>query len=558
MNSNFFEILKEENIKITDINLGMNTNNHFTLDFINNSKGQLKKWLFFCKKLQEKNIAKFEFNNSILKVEIFDNYINEFNTMLDRKYYTVNPKRKHISLLVKPTVSCNLDCQYCYDKPHKKNIKTNMTYETVEKLCELLKEEVEEVTWIWHGGEPTLMGVEWFEYVHSKIITKYPMLDFKFSIMSNGINYNEDFLEVFRKYNIDTGSSYNMFHQDELRTSGTDVLQGDLILNNIKNYNEKNKKTGVIEVITKTNYKQQIEIYEEYKKLGIGLSMNHIFHTEATEKNDIEVEFKEYAKEFKKYFKHYLYDVSGVYERSAMEIINLVIGSNQLTCVHSDCRNNWIGVMANGDLYPCDRYYSVDYRMGNLFEHNNINSIYSHKGYEKYVDEVQTRFDTHCKECGYFDMCKGGCNANSFETNKNCAGIDEFYCELLKETIKIVYEELRNINVVKDLINPVVKNHLLKSNFYSVADIKNYARSKSKEINLLFDREDLLNCSEFKVFRGVNPYRKGNDDYFIKHGNVYFDNSRNTKRVNTRNRYKNLDNAINDYFTKLMNEVEKC
>lgn len=554
MNTNLFEIFNQEKIKVIDINIGMSSNNHFSIEFKN--KIQLKKWLFFCEKLKEKNIADFENDYLTLKVKIHDEKINEFYDMLSKKYYTVNPKRKHISLLVKPTVACNLDCQYCYDKPHKKNIKTTMSFETVEKLCELLKGEVEEVTWIWHGGEPTLMGVEWFEHVHSEIISKYPMLKFKFSIMSNGINYDEEFLKVFKKYNIDTGSSYNMFHQDDLRTSGTEVLQGDLILNNIKNYNQKNKRTGVIEVITKTNYKQQIEIYEEYKKLDIGLSMNHIFHTEATETNDIEVEFKEYAREFKKYFNHYLYDVNGVYERSAMEIINLVIGSNELTCVHSDCRNNWIGIMANGDLYPCDRYYSVDYRMGNLHEHETINSIYTHKGYEKYVTEVQQRFDTHCKECGYFDMCKGGCNANSFETNKNCSGIDEFYCELLKETIKIVYEELRNINVVKDLINPVVKNHLLKLNFYSIADIENYARSKNKEINLVFDRNDLLNCSEFKVFRGINPYRKGSDDNFIKHGNVFFNNSKNTKRINTRNRYKNLDKALKDYFNTLVNEVK--
>lgn len=543
---NLIELFDEEGIIICNLQTGIK-NANITIRL--NNKRQFDCWTYFCRKLVEKEVATYHKIYPEISINIVDGKYEEFINMLSKKYYKFNPKRKNISVLVKPTVQCNLDCQYCYDKPFRESVKTFMSVETVEDIVKKVAEYAEECCWIWHGGEPTLMGVEWFTEVYEKVFSKYPMVDFDFSIMSNGVNYNDDFLRILQKYKIEPGSSYNMGFQDELRCSGSGIKYADKIWGNFLSYKEKGQFLGVIEVITKINVHSQIDIYEKYKKDGVGLAFNHIFHTNQTMKNQIEVDFKIYSEHFKKYLEYYIYDTSGVYERSAMEAIRLVIGNRKLCCTNSDCRYNWFGVMPNGDLYPCDRYFEHKYRMGNVHEYKELDEMFKSDNYKNYVSECQKRYDTHCKECGYFEFCQGGCNASAIESSGSAEGVEQFYCDLFKEKFRITYELLRNLDVIWDKLNPHVRQELLVNEFYSVNEIKGYLKENNKSLNLNYDNINLLDCLEYKVFRGLNPIKTALNSN--KHVNVIHTRDKVVLRKNRVERRKNLKKAIKGHFLRL-------
>jgi uncharacterized protein len=70
-----------------------------------------------------------------------------------------------LTLVIKPTNACNLRCKYCYVDPNAEN--GNMSLSVLEKVISgaLSVPGKENVRFIWHGGEPLLMGVDFYREV---------------------------------------------------------------------------------------------------------------------------------------------------------------------------------------------------------------------------------------------------------------------------------------------------------------------------------------------------------------------------------------------------------
>jgi len=69
-----------------------------------------------------------------------------------------------LTAIVKVTMGCNLGCDYCYSVlPGSQPV---MSREVLERFIEqFLATATESATFVWHGGEPLLAGVEFFEEV---------------------------------------------------------------------------------------------------------------------------------------------------------------------------------------------------------------------------------------------------------------------------------------------------------------------------------------------------------------------------------------------------------
>jgi uncharacterized protein len=68
---------------------------------------------------------------------------------------------RFLTLIIKVTHRCNFTCPYCYDWKNKK-IKHDLEFSTIK---EILKKTGKGVIkeWTWHGGEPMIMGIEYYE-----------------------------------------------------------------------------------------------------------------------------------------------------------------------------------------------------------------------------------------------------------------------------------------------------------------------------------------------------------------------------------------------------------
>ncbi|MBP3910627.1 MAG: 4Fe-4S cluster-binding domain-containing protein, partial [Niameybacter sp.] len=83
-------------------------------------------------------------------------------------------KTKQLNILVKPTNDCNMNCTYCFDRKMREKLRgTRMSKSDVEHIVNLSADYAENVEFIWHGGEPTLMGKEFYEDVRTDIDVDY-------------------------------------------------------------------------------------------------------------------------------------------------------------------------------------------------------------------------------------------------------------------------------------------------------------------------------------------------------------------------------------------------
>lgn len=106
--------------------------------------------------------------------------------------------------VVKPTHACNLACTYCYNEDERNK---KMTLDTlravVDRTCEFVAENVKDrkVDFIWHGGEPMLMGVDFYREVMSYQSLHSHKIHISNVMQTNGLKVNEEWCEFFKEHN---------------------------------------------------------------------------------------------------------------------------------------------------------------------------------------------------------------------------------------------------------------------------------------------------------------------------------------------------------------------
>jgi len=68
---------------------------------------------------------------------------------------------RYLTLIVKVTHKCNLQCPYCYDWKFRSHIE-DMDFKVIKEILKKVGKGVIR-EWTWHGGEPLLKGIEWYE-----------------------------------------------------------------------------------------------------------------------------------------------------------------------------------------------------------------------------------------------------------------------------------------------------------------------------------------------------------------------------------------------------------
>lgn len=103
-----------------------------------------------------------------------------------------------LGLVLVPTMACNFDCPYCFEKGKKAS---KMTDEVIENLLCFIKkhEEAKKLYVTWYGGEP-LLAVDVIEKILKKIHSEISLPLIGQSIVTNGYYFDSKVIDLFRKY----------------------------------------------------------------------------------------------------------------------------------------------------------------------------------------------------------------------------------------------------------------------------------------------------------------------------------------------------------------------
>lgn len=413
-----------------------------------------------------------------------------------------NRKEKQ-NVMIKPVHNCNMSCSYCFVKNLAKKYKEQkISFNILNEAFRVLSNTAREVDIIWHGGEPTLMGVDWYKDMIELTSLYTHKTKFSHSMQTNGLTLDEKWGDLAKNWGIDIAVSFDGLYQ---------YLRGDntksKIEDNLIKFKNVTGNVGCLSIVTEDSYKGMIDNYKYFRELDIPVSFNYGINNNLEEQeNYIGITIDDWIKEYSKYFKYWLNDRGGFNERSCINLIEQVLGLNERTCSYSDCRYNWVNINPDGSTAHCNRFFPEEYGMGNIENVDVIEELYKTKGYKLFCSLIQKRIDNECINCSHLPYCNGGCQSLHLMNTGNLDKADKLYCERFKKEFEMVYKTIKNVDIYNN--NKINQSFLsiLNKGIYMPKEINDFMRS----IGIIQFGEDsneetLLDTKEFKIFRIFNP-----------------------------------------------------
>lgn len=515
----------------------------FTIDALD-----IPKWDYFCWQLKGKNENVLVIRRAKeirIGLPNFDSDLEKALTdvlwTFDKKFYMINPPEQiNLTIIAKVTNLCNLDCEYCYDRPFRERLGHNvkLPVEKLDKLLDLASKYAQNINFIFHGGEPTLVGLPYIRKVCEEIIPKYPYANYDICIQTNGTLLNEEWFSWVTEYNekfkekglkFGLGTSYNATAEDLRHTKSTNKLkkgEGGIIgvLDKMHYANEHCGGMGAIDVLTKVNHGRIIEIYEFYKSQQLHSSFNIVHKSGAAVENaemllfETEEDLKLYAKETEEYFLYWAKDQDPNHysDRYASLYIGELTGNCDSVCEFgNDCVGRWLGVNSNGDFYPCDRALPWKYRLGNIDEIKSIDELFQNSNFMRLAKEREDKNRNYCSKCNIAVYCNRGCSMQDIDIHGSADRPNTNSCKIKRIGLASAFKTLCSITI--DSCNDSLRHYFIENNVILPGEIKNFLTRmgitefhvddkvvKVADLDYTKAKAD-FGSIEFEVFRAINP-----------------------------------------------------
>ncbi|MGN0593893.1 MAG: radical SAM protein, partial [Hominimerdicola sp.] len=314
--------------------------------------------------------------------------------------------KRRIAITIKPTNDCNMRCRHCYHAEEGFD-STEMDPTYAKMMLKVASREYQEIHVVFHGGEPTLWGVENFKEVlefQKALMSQNDELVFKNSIQTNGLLLNDDWFILFKEYNFSIGVSFDGPHNDDLRANT------QLVYNNMLNMKEYGLNFGVLCVESSLSIGNLKSTYDWFNSEGFNFKVLALFMSgNAKEHSELELNISEYVDNLVEMYEYWLYDKNCKISMRTFE--DLLKVSDRLYCIQygGSCIYNRICINPNGDLYPCGRPYTDDFVLGNIENLDLISDAFKTPAYER-LSKISSERVKQCKDnCTYYGVCKGGC-----------------------------------------------------------------------------------------------------------------------------------------------------
>lgn len=348
----------------------------------------------------------------------------------------MNNEYKYIHLLYVPTMSCNMQCRYCY---LENNTKDEMTqYNALDTLNyavdKFRKNNVVPFNISLHGGEVTTLSKEDFRNVIKFISDYYDenrtlITEAGFKVGAPHIKTNlfdlKKHIDTIKEFNVSISGSLDLpfSMHDKYRVTKGNKKTLDRILENIELLRDISNKKKVSATIFKEHYEHIDEIIEDIKYLnkntcldmndfnfmiGFDFNSNGLLH-HMTEDEQVDF-YKKMHDEF--------------------DGTDLDLGVNGPWfdefgpgyCSNCDnCGEKFFLLEKNGDIYSCVRgQKNKDYYYGNIYK-NSVEEILNNAYQKIFINHNRQPLNEDCTNCGYLYLCKSGCPfvKNVYKANKS-------------------------------------------------------------------------------------------------------------------------------------------
>lgn len=366
------------------------------------------------------------------------------------------------TIIIKATWACNMRCLYCYEMNNGYKA-PKISLETINKLLYRLSQYGKErgsavnVRFIWHGGEPLLLGRDFFEKV-LELIKDFPNLSVHHSLQTNGTLLDRDWLRFFQNHRFRVGISLD--GPQELHDKQRMFLGGRptfaKIWENLKLLKQFQKSVSVISVVTKITLDMAEKFYDFFTMHRIPVKLSPLIPPKGMKiqgvESNLSIEPEEYGEFLVYIFNRWVSEPEYTIRIDPLfdMIRSLITGSSNICTFKGECYK-FLAVEPDGSITICGRWDASDISLGNVYD-NTIDEMYDllQSRFLKYRKGVYSK----CQECRFFSICRGGCSYLGY-TRRLKVDDKDYYCEAYKRIFAHIELFLRERNVSKlNLLKP--------------------------------------------------------------------------------------------------------
>lgn len=386
------------------------------------------------------------------------------------------PSAFHV--MAKPTGAvCNLDCGYCYFLS-KELLYPGDRFRMADDLLEkYIRQTIEsqpgqEVVLAFQGGEPTLMGIGFFERAISYARTyRRPGQHIGFTLQTNGVLIDDRWAAFLADHHFLVGISIDgpraMHDVHRVDKSGRPTF--DRAVAGLEALRRHDVELNVLCTVNSANAEHPLEVYRFLRDdLGIGFIQfipvvervdetavriaerrepgrtgdpkrdRTLYVNAGTGVTDRSVGPEQWGSFLSTVFDEWVrHDVGEVFVGHFDAALASWLGMQPSMCVLRETCGDAVALEHNGDLYSCDHFVEPDHLVGNITETHLIELMSS----PKQVDFGNAKRDSlpqYCRSCEVRFACNGECPRNRFATtpdgeeglNHLCAGYKAFFTHI--------------------------------------------------------------------------------------------------------------------------------
>lgn len=358
-------------------------------------------------------------------------------------------KFTNLSFLIKPSSSmCNLICSYCFyaDVSNHRAIK-NYGFLSKESANQLIDKAIAStynystITFGFQGGEPTLIGLDFFQYFIEQVNQKRSNRTINYAIQTNGTLLDESWIKFFKKHNFMIGISLDGYQEnhDQFRYNAQKQGQYKRVLNAIGLLKEHEIPFNILTVLTKQLSQEPEKLYHYYKKQNFEYIqlIPCLPDFDKIDETNSALTPKDFYNFYKIFYRLWKEDNQPFQVSLFNDILNMFAGYPPLTCgMLGNCALHFI-VEGDGSVYPCDFYVLDQYKIGNILE-DSIEAMIQTKNAQTFLAETK-RMSKLCQACKFKGMCNGNCKRmNVVYFDKNYCGYQLLLEDMFKDLHKMV------------------------------------------------------------------------------------------------------------------------
>ena len=362
---------------------------------------------------------------------------------------------------------CNLDCKYCYFLK-KEALFPGSDFRMSDAVLEeytrqyIVAQPQPEVSFAWQGGEPTLMGLEFFrKAVEYQAKYRKPGMRILNSLQTNAVTLDEEWCRFFREHQFLLGVSLDgpREQHDAYRIDKGGQPTFERVMRGLRLLQAQGVEYNILTTVHAANADHPLTVYRFLRDevgarylqfIPIVERDNESGYQEGNIVTDRSVRADGYGDFLMAIFDEWVrHDVGRVFVQIFDVALAAWAGERAGLCVFEETCGAALAIEHNGAVYSCDHYVEPNYFVGNIVDIP-LSEIVVSESQRRFGEAKRDTLPQYCRDCEVRFVCNGGCPKNRIirtpagepGLNYLCAGYRAFFNHI-DEPMRYMAAQLR-------------------------------------------------------------------------------------------------------------------